>query len=120
VTAIVIACVLGDVLAALTVAYNLLVGGLLVPILGGLVWKRGNLPGALAAMIAGGLTVITLMVVEGLLANEPIYFGLLAALVAYVAVSLATKPTEEAAVDAWRRRVAGEPATAPEPAPVTV
>ncbi|MGR3937359.1 hypothetical protein [Streptomyces sp. BRA346] len=44
----------------------------------------------------------------------------LAALVAYVAVSLATKPTEEAAVDAWRRRVAGEPATAPEPAPVTV
>ncbi|RNF98406.1 sodium:solute symporter [Streptomyces botrytidirepellens] len=120
VTAIVIACVLGDVLAALTVAYNLLVGGLLVPILGGLVWKRGNLPGALAAMIAGGITVITLMVVEGLLANEPIYFGLLAALVAYVAVSLATKPTEEAAVDAWRRRVAGEPATAPEPAPVTV
>ncbi|MFD7500325.1 sodium:solute symporter [Streptomyces sp. NPDC059850] len=120
VTAIVIACVLGDVLAALTVAYNLLVGGLLVPILGGLVWKRGNLPGALAAMIAGGLTVITLMVVEGLLANEPIYFGLLAALVAYVAVSLATKPTEEAAVDAWRRRVAGEPATAPEPAPAPV
>ncbi|WP_063733370.1 sodium:solute symporter [Streptomyces sp. RTd22] len=122
VTAIVIACLLGDVLAALTVAYNLLVGGLLVPILGGLVWKRGNLPGALAAMIAGGLTVITLMVVEGLLANEPIYFGLLAALVAYVAVSLATKPTEEAAVDAWRRRVAGEPATAPEavPAPASV
>ncbi|MEU1801634.1 sodium:solute symporter [Streptomyces sp. NPDC019937] len=117
VTAIVIACVLGDVLAALTVAYNLLVGGLLVPILGGLVWKRGNLPGALTAMIAGGITVITLMVTEGLLANEPIYFGLLAALVAYVAVSLATKPTEEAAVDAWRRRVAGEPATAPAPAP---
>ncbi|MFF7654809.1 sodium:solute symporter [Streptomyces sp. NPDC007983] len=121
VTAIVIACVLGDVLAALTVAYNLLVGGLLVPILGGLVWKRGNLPGALAAMIAGGITVITLMVTEGLLANEPIYFGLLAALVAYVAISLATKPTEDAAVDAWRRRVAGETeATAPAPAPASV
>ncbi|MFI0815898.1 sodium:solute symporter [Streptomyces sp. NPDC021098] len=121
VAAIVIACVLGDVLAALTVAYNLLVGGLLVPILGGLVWKRGNLPGALASMIAGGVTVLTLMVTEGLLANEPIYFGLLAALVAYVAVSLATKPTEEAAVDAWRRRLAGEEKiTAPEPAPASV
>ncbi|KPC60774.1 sodium:solute symporter [Streptomyces chattanoogensis] len=108
VASMVIACLLGDVLAALTVAYNLLVGGLLVPILGGLVWKRGNLQGALASMIAGGITVITLMVTHGLLANEPIYFGLLASLVAYVTVSLTTKPTEEAVVEAWRHRLAGE------------
>jgi len=103
-----IACALGDVIEALTVAYNLLVGGLLVPILGGLVWKRGNLAGAMASMIAGGTTVIVLMVADGLLANEPIYYGLLAGLVAYVAVSLLTKPTEEAVVQAWRRRLAGE------------
>ena len=110
-----IACALGDVIEALTVAYNLLVGGLLVPILGGLVWKRGNLPGAMASMIAGGTTVIVLMVTDGLLANEPIYYGLLAGLVAYVAVSLLTKPTEEAVVEAWHRRLAGEQAiTAPE------
>ncbi|MFG2776903.1 sodium:solute symporter [Streptomyces prunicolor] len=107
-----IACALGDVIEALTVAYNLLVGGLLVPILGGLVWKRGNLPGAMASMIAGGTTVIVLMVTDGLLANEPIYYGLLAGLVAYVAVSLLTKPTEEAVIQAWRRRLAGEQATA--------
>ncbi|MGW0832052.1 sodium:solute symporter [Streptomyces prunicolor] len=106
-----IACALGDVIEALTVAYNLLVGGLLVPILGGLVWKRGNLPGAMASMIAGGTTVIVLMVTDGLLANEPIYYGLLAGLVSYVAVSLLTKPTEEAVVQAWRRRLAGEQAT---------
>ena len=110
-----IACALGDVIEALTVAYNLLVGGLLVPILGGLVWKRGNLPGAMASMIAGGTTVIVLMVTDGLLANEPIYYGLLAGLVAYVAVSLLTKPTEEAVVQAWHRRLAGEQASvAPE------
>ncbi|MDV7220242.1 sodium:solute symporter [Streptomyces prunicolor] len=110
-----IACALGDVIEALTVAYNLLVGGLLVPILGGLVWKRGNLPGAMASMIAGGTTVIVLMVTDGLLANEPIYYGLLAGLVAHVAVSLLTKPTEEAVVRAWHRRLAGEQATsAPE------
>ncbi|MEV8546606.1 sodium:solute symporter [Streptomyces sp. NPDC051572] len=110
-----IACALGDVIEALTVAYNLLVGGLLVPILGGLVWKRGNLPGAMASMIAGGTTVIVLMVTDGLLANEPIYYGLLAGLVAYVAVSLLTKPTEEAVVQAWHRRLAGEQAVvAPE------
>ncbi|MCT9083550.1 sodium:solute symporter [Streptomyces fulvoviolaceus] len=110
VTAMAIACLLGDVIEALTVAYNLLVGGLLVPILGGLVWKRGNLQGAMASMIAGGTTVIAFMVTDGLLANEPIYYGLLAGLTAYVAVSLLTEPTEEAVVEAWHRRLAGEPA----------
>ncbi|WP_445520776.1 sodium:solute symporter [Streptomyces sp. NEAU-174] len=114
VASMVIACLLGDVIEALTVAYNLLVGGLLVPILGGLIWRRGNLPGAMASMIAGGATVITFMVADGLLANEPVYYGLLASLVGYVAVSLATKPTEEAVVAAWRRRLAGEPAGTPE------
>ena len=112
VAAMAIACVLGDVIEALTVAYNLLVGGLLVPILGGLLWKRGNLQGAMASMIAGGTTVIAFMVTDGLLANEPIYYGLLAGLVAYVAVSLLTAPTEEAVVEAWHRRLAGEPAPA--------
>ncbi|MEU0068704.1 sodium:solute symporter [Streptomyces sp. NPDC006332] len=116
VVSMVIACVLGDVIEALTVAYNLLVGGLLVPILGGLVWRRGNLPGALTAMIAGGTTVITFMVTDGLLANEPIYYGLLAGLVAYVAASLVTRPTDETVLEVWRRRLAGEPAPAPAPA----
>ena len=44
---VLIACVLQDVVAALTVAYDILVGGLLVPILGGLVWRRGTNVGAL-------------------------------------------------------------------------
>ena len=39
--------------AALTVAYDILVGGLLVPILGGLLWRRGTGTGALAAMGVG-------------------------------------------------------------------
>ncbi|MFF3764835.1 sodium:solute symporter [Streptomyces sp. NPDC001922] len=111
---IVIAILLNNVVEALTVAYNLLVGGLLVPILGGLVWKRGTGTGALAAVGTGGLTVLALMTAKGILANEPIYYGLLASLVAYVAVSLATKPTDAAVLDAWRRRLAGE--AVPEPA----
>ncbi|MER6527291.1 sodium:solute symporter [Streptomyces sp. NPDC001508] len=112
IVAMVIACVLGDVIEALTVAYNLLVGGLLVPILGGLLWRRGNLQGALTAMIAGGTTVIVLMVTDGLLANEPIYYGLLVSLVAYVAASLLSRPTDAAVLEAWRRRLAGEQAPA--------
>ncbi|CAM5463656.1 hypothetical protein STANM309S_01245 [Streptomyces tanashiensis] len=39
VVVILIAIALNDVVQALTVAYNLLVGRLLVPILGGLLWR---------------------------------------------------------------------------------
>ncbi|MFD3483433.1 sodium:solute symporter [Streptomyces sp. NPDC058665] len=103
-----VAIALNDVVGALTVAYNLLVGGLLVPILGGLLWRRGTVRGALAAMIVGGLTVIGLMASYGILANEPIYYGLLASLALYLVVSLLTKPTDAAVLAAWRRRLAGE------------
>lgn len=102
-----IAIALNDVVEALTVAYNLLVGGLLVPILGGLLWKRGTVAGALAAVAVGGLAVIGLMAGYGILANEPVYYGLLSSLVAYVVVSLLTPPTDPAVLAHWRERLAG-------------
>ncbi|MFF8945321.1 sodium:solute symporter [Streptomyces sp. NPDC014864] len=112
------AIALNNVVEALTVAYNLLVGGLLVPILGGLLWKRGTVHGALASVIVGGLAVIGLMATYGILANEPVYYGLLSSLAAYVAVSLATKPTDAAVLAAWRERLAGRtPELASEPVP---
>ncbi|MFE1835759.1 sodium:solute symporter [Streptomyces sviceus] len=112
------AIALNNVVEALTVAYNLLVGGLLVPILGGLLWKRGTAQGALASVAVGGLAVIGLMAGYGILANEPVYYGLLASLVVYVAVSLATPATDTAVLEAWRDRLAGrgevlEPVPAP-------
>ncbi|MFJ4685976.1 sodium:solute symporter [Streptomyces sp. NPDC088789] len=113
------AIVLNNVIEALTVAYNLLVGGLLVPILGGLLWKRGTVQGALAGVTVGGLSVVVLMATYGILANEPIYYGLLASLAAYVLVSLATPPTDAAVLAAWRERLAGrgaEPTEEPAPA----
>ncbi|MET8688954.1 sodium:solute symporter [Streptomyces sp. NPDC004732] len=117
-----IAIALNDVVQALTVAYNLLVAGLLVPILGGLLWKRGTAEGALAAIAAGGLSVVGLMWGYGILANEPIYYGLLTSLAVYVVVSLATKPTDAQVLAAWRERLAGrgaeaEPVAEPAPAP---
>jgi len=111
---IVIALALNNVVEALTLAYNVLVGGLLVPILGGLLWKRGTAAGALASVAVGGLTVIGLMVSLGVLANEPIYYGLLASLVAYVGVSLATPPTDAAVLAAWRARLAGRTGEGPD------
>ncbi|MCF2131765.1 sodium:solute symporter [Strepomyces sp. STD 3.1] len=115
---VVISIALNNVVEALTVAYNLLVGGLLVPILGGLLWKRGTAQGALAAVAVGGLTVVGLMAGYGVLANEPIYYGLLASLVVYVAVSLATRPTDEAILAAWRERLAGRSPESPSEPPV--
>jgi SSS family solute:Na+ symporter len=112
------AIALNNVVEALTVAYNLLVGGLLVPILGGLLWKRGTVQGALASVVVGGCAVIGLMATYGILANEPVYYGLLSSLVAYIAVSLMTRPTDAAVLTAWRERLAGRaPELVSEPVP---
>jgi solute:Na+ symporter, SSS family len=109
VVVIVIACVLQDVVAALTIAYDILVGGLLVPILGGLVWRRATIVGAVAAMAAGTVaTLATMAVVGDIYANEPIYVGLVAGLVAFVAGSLASRPTAPDVLAEWDRRSAGK------------
>jgi solute:Na+ symporter, SSS family len=105
VVAIVIACLLQDVVAALTVAYDILVGGLLVPILGGLVWRRATIVGAVAAMAVGTVgTLATMVVVGDLYANEPIYVGLAAGLVVFVAGSLWSRPTAPDVLTEWDRR----------------
>ena len=89
---VVIACVLQDVVNALTVAYDILVGGLLVPILGGLVWRRGSNTGALAAMAVGTVATLVAMFIFGIEANEPIYWGLVSGLVVFVVGSLPASP----------------------------
>ncbi|MET9394273.1 sodium:solute symporter [Streptomyces sp. NPDC006624] len=114
------AIAIDNVVEALTVAYNLLVGGLLVPILGGLVWRRGTVHGALASVVVGGVAVIVLMATRGILANEPVYYGLLASLAAYLVVSLATPATDAAVLAAWRERLAGRSPERPsEPVPAS-
>jgi SSS family solute:Na+ symporter len=118
VLAIGIAMVVDDVVGALTVAYNLLVGGLLIAILGGLVWKRGTRTGAMVSMAVGSVVVIVSMITEGLLANEPIYYGLGASLVAYVVVSLLTPRTSDDVLLTWDQRLKGEGA-AEQPMPET-
>jgi SSS family solute:Na+ symporter len=105
---VVIACVLQDVVNALTVAYDILVGGLLVPILGGLVWRRGSNTGALAAMAVGTVATLVAMFMFGIEANEPIYWGLASGLVVFVVGSLASKPTDPEVLAEWDRRSRGE------------
>ncbi|GAA5128695.1 sodium:solute symporter family protein [Pseudonocardia adelaidensis] len=106
---IVISCLLQDVVAALTIAYDILVGGLLVPILGGLVWRRATIVGAVAAMAVGTVaTLATMAVVGDIYANEPVYVGLAAGLVAFVAGSAASRPTASDVLAEWDRRSAAE------------
>ena len=106
---IVIACILGDVVAALTVAYDILVGGLLVAILGGMLWKRSTIVGALASIITGTvLTLGTMIVVGDIYANSPIFAGLAGSLIAYVIGSLVSTPTPQSIRDEWDRRITHE------------
>jgi len=112
---IVIAALLNDVVSALTVAYDILVGGLLVAILGGFLWKRATGTGALWSMGVGTVVTLgTMFAVGDVLANEPIYYGLAASLVAYVVASLLTKRTPADVLQVWDDRLAGRD-TAREP-----
>ena len=89
----------------MTIAYDILVGGLMVAILGGLLWRRGTGAGAAASMLVGSVVTLASMPIFGVLANEPIYYGLASSLVVYVAVSLLTKPTSSEVMNAWDTRL---------------
>ena len=110
VVVLVIAVIVSDVVGALTVAYNLLVGALFVPIIGALFWRHATGTGALVSMLVGGVVVVGLMAWQGLLANSPIYGGLLASLVAFV-VSFLTPQASEREASAWDQRMTGQGTT---------
>jgi SSS family solute:Na+ symporter len=86
-----LACVMDDVLRALTVAYDLLVGGLFVPVIGAMLWRRGTTAGALASIWLGGTLVIGFLIHSGLDSDLPIYAGLGGSLIVFVGMSLASK-----------------------------
>lgn len=90
-----LAFVVRDVLAALTLAYNLLVGGMLIPLVGAIFWPRATSAGAIASMLTGSLCVVGLMVWHGIDANSPIYGGLLGGGVAFVLGSLLSRPAAQ-------------------------
>jgi SSS family solute:Na+ symporter len=86
-----IALVVHDVISALTLAYNLLVGGMLIPLIGAIFWKRANTAGAIASMGLGFATALLFMIKDGMDANTPIYYSLGVGLVSFVVVSLLSR-----------------------------
>jgi SSS family solute:Na+ symporter len=83
-----IALVVSDVISALTLAYNLLVGGMLIPLMGAIFWKRATTAGAISSMGLGFVTALVFMLKDGLDANTPIYYSLAVGLISFVLVSL--------------------------------
>ena len=104
---LVISLIVSDVIGALTVAYDLLSGALFVPIVGALFWRRATTAGALASMAAGSVVVVIFMVLDGLFANTPIIWGMLASLVVFVVVSLLTPKPSEERMRTWERQLTG-------------
>ncbi|HWD31403.1 sodium:solute symporter [Pseudomonas caricapapayae] len=86
-----IALVVEDVISALTLAYNLLVGGMLVPLIGAIFWKRATTAGAITSMTLGFVTALAFMIKDGMDANTPIYYSLAIALVSFVVVSVMSR-----------------------------
>jgi SSS family solute:Na+ symporter len=81
-----------DVLSALTLAYDLLVGGMLVPLMGAIFWKPATPAGAMISMFAGCTTAAAFMIRDGIDANSPIYYSLAASLVTFSVVSMLSQP----------------------------
>jgi SSS family solute:Na+ symporter len=81
-----------DVIAAITVAYDFLVGALLTPVIGAMLWPRGTAAGALCAIATGGLAVVAMLFMRGIDSDAPIYAGLGLSVAAYIIVSLASRP----------------------------
>lgn len=86
-----IALVVSDVISALTLAYNLLVGGMLVPLLGAIYWKRASTPAAIASMLLGSLTAVLFMYRDGLDANTPIYYSLAVSALSFFLLGLLSR-----------------------------
>lgn len=93
--AIVFAILFTNIIDLLSSGYTIMMSGTLIPLLGGIIWKRGTTQGAAASAILG--TIVAILCVVGVI-QVPFasVFPLLPALITYVIVSLCTKPTTPA------------------------
>lgn len=87
-----VALLVTDVLNALTLAYDLLVGGMLVPLMGAIFWKRATPSAAVVSMSAGCITVLAFIVKDGIAANSPLYYSLAVGLLSFILISLYSRP----------------------------
>ena len=94
--ALLLAGAMNNVLNLMLDSYAFMVSGLFVPVIGELYWQKSTSPGALTAMLAGGITTISLRYSEiGLPYDlDPNVFGITMSAIVFVLVSLGTQPSE--------------------------
>lgn len=87
-----------NVIDLLSVGYTIMLSGTLVPLLGGIIWKRGTTKGAAASAAVGMITAL-LSIFGVITVPFSSIFPVLPGAVAYIVVSLCTKhaPTENTA-----------------------
>jgi solute:Na+ symporter, SSS family len=82
-----VACQTKDVIAAITIAYDFLVGSLFVPVIGAMLWPRGTERAAMVSIGVSAVVVVGLLVGAGLDSDLPIYVGSATSLVVFVLIS---------------------------------
>jgi SSS family solute:Na+ symporter len=85
---LVISLALSDVFKPLTVAYDLLVGSILVPIVGAIYWQRATTRAAIASITVSAGVTIFFLAKDGLDANTPIFFGLGSSLLVFCCITM--------------------------------
>lgn len=95
--ALAMALIMPGIISVLIFSYTMYASGVFVPVVLGLLWKRGTKEGAIAGIIGGSLVGLASTGQVGLISigNWPaIIIGGTASLILYVGVSLATKPVD--------------------------
>jgi len=99
-----VACVMHDLIAALTVGYDLLVGATFVPVLAAMFTDRGSATAALISIMASALAVVALILVYGIDSTVPIYGGLAVSTTTFLIGSLLRQPRASERASAPRPR----------------
>lgn len=91
--AMLLAASMTNVLNLMLDSYAFMVSGLFVPVIGALYWEKSTPAGAMAAMLVGGFTTITLRYLEVGLPYEldPNVFGISASAITFFIVSMMTR-----------------------------
>ncbi|MDR3322501.1 MAG: hypothetical protein LBS93_08630 [Synergistaceae bacterium] len=89
----ILALMSSSILGLLNSVYSFLAAACFVPFVGGVLWKKGNARGAVAASIVGVATVLVSWT-PGVSLPVPAIFPIIPSAIAYVVVSLATQGKE--------------------------
>lgn len=105
------AIIIGDVVNALTLAYNLLTGAMFVPILGAFFWKGATWQGALSSIVGSSFVVVASMAIYGFGSDLPIVYGLASSLGLFVGVSIVTGPPPREKLERWLAETTSDPSS---------